>query len=100
MHTSPRREFRAARFPGTRKDDNGGRFPGSPARAVSQAFPRRFLSGRGAKPRRLQLREQPQWSAFPLSPFGHRLRPTLAQRGYATMPATFGKRLSSKGSTL
>ncbi len=47
------------------------------------------LSGRGARPRRLQLREQPQWSAFPLSPFGHRLRPTLAQRGYATMPAHF-----------
>ena len=37
-------EFRAARFPGTRKDDNGGRFPGSPARAVSQAFPRSVAS--------------------------------------------------------
>src|SRR5262245_41937006 len=38
-------EIRTARFPGTRKDDNGGRFPGSSARAASQAFPRTYLSG-------------------------------------------------------
>ena len=30
-------------------------------------------------------------TAFPLSPFGHRLQATLAQRGYATMPRVFGK---------
>ena len=38
-------EFRTARFPGTRKDDSGGRSPGSPARAASRAFPRMYLSG-------------------------------------------------------
>src|SRR5690606_28799823 len=63
---SPRRMGRSARFPGMRKDDIGGRFPGSrlerfrvPSQSVLQ-WPRY------AKPRRSQLRGQPQIrTAFP-----------------------------------
>src|SRR5690606_24450427 len=63
---SPRRMGRSARFPGMRKDDIGGRFPGSrlerfrvPSQSVLQ-WPRY------AKPRRSQLRGQPQTcTAFP-----------------------------------
>ena len=80
-------DFRTARFPGTRKDDSGGRSPGSPARAASRTFPGFTPVVFDAKPRRLQLREQPQ---FLLRSLLARWAPptlTLAQRGCATMRA-------------
>ncbi len=36
--------YRSERYPGARKDDTGGRFPGSRFRRLQQAFPERVAS--------------------------------------------------------
>ena len=80
-------DFRTARFPGTRKDDIGGRFPGSRLERLRAPSRGKTSVAFDAKPRRSQLREQPQ---FLLRSLLARWAPptlTLAQRGCATMRA-------------